>query len=204
MSLPILPASGASTAADAVCRRFADAALTNHSVRSYLWAARYASDNGLHYDAELLYVAAMVHDLGLTAAFDAYRTPFEVVGGELGWVLGVGVGWSPERAQRVTDIATWHMGADVGPDVDVEAHLLQVGTSADVSGTRVDAFAPGFRDELFATYPRLSFDDDFVTALTHEARRKPTSSSALAMEAGLAQRVAGNGLPRPAQDQHLR
>ncbi|MGH8827382.1 MAG: HD domain-containing protein, partial [Jiangellaceae bacterium] len=101
-----LPASAPSRAADAVCRRFADAALTNHSVRSYLWAARYAADNGLRYDADVLYVAAMVHDLGLTATFDAYRTPFEMVGGELGWVLGVGAGWSSERAQRVTDIAT--------------------------------------------------------------------------------------------------
>ncbi|MGH8827381.1 MAG: hypothetical protein ACRDVZ_07215 [Jiangellaceae bacterium] len=96
------------------------------------------------------------------------------------------------------------MGADVAPDVDVEAHLLQVGTSADVSGTRIEHFAPAFRDELFASYPRLSFDADFVTALTHEARRKPSSSSALAMEAGLAQRVAGNQLPRPAPDHNPR
>ncbi len=43
--------------------------LFQHSARVYYWAALYAQRNGLPYDPELLYVAAMFHDYGLTKRY---------------------------------------------------------------------------------------------------------------------------------------
>ena len=46
--------------------------------------------DGIEHDAELLYVAALMHDLGLVAAFDSHALPFEDVGGHVAWVLAPG------------------------------------------------------------------------------------------------------------------
>jgi HD superfamily phosphodiesterase len=58
-------------------RMYSSPSLFNHSARSYLWAASLGRTEGLDFDAELLYVAALLHDLGLVEAFDTHRTAFE-------------------------------------------------------------------------------------------------------------------------------
>lgn len=130
----------AATAALAVATRFYTPALLHHCLRSYLWAAKYGEAHGIAFDEELLYVSAMLHDLGLTDAFDSHRVDFEVAGGNLAWVFGVAAGWSAERAARTEEIIILHMRPDVPADVDPEAHLLQVATSWDVAGRRPEEF----------------------------------------------------------------
>src|SRR5438309_1923098 len=39
--------------------------LVNHSVRSYAWAVELARHDRLLFDPEILYVSAMLHDIGL-------------------------------------------------------------------------------------------------------------------------------------------
>jgi len=53
----------------------------------------YASKHGITFDDELLYVSAMLHDIGLTDVFDSHRVAFEEAGGYLAWVFGVAAGW---------------------------------------------------------------------------------------------------------------
>lgn len=45
------------------------------------------------------------------------------------------------------------MRDDVAPEVDTESRLLQIGTSADVSGTGLEAFDSAFRDTLIDVLP---------------------------------------------------
>ena len=54
--------------------------LYNHSRRVFLWGALSGNRRGLHYDPELLYVGAMFHDMGLTAAYASPDLRFEVDG----------------------------------------------------------------------------------------------------------------------------
>src|SRR5206468_12190143 len=44
--------------------------LVNHSVRAYAWAVELAWHDELRFDAEILYVSAMLHDIGLVPAYD--------------------------------------------------------------------------------------------------------------------------------------
>src|SRR6266581_3754032 len=44
--------------------------LVNHSVRSYAWAVELARHDRLEFDPEVLYVSAMLHDIGLVPAYD--------------------------------------------------------------------------------------------------------------------------------------
>jgi hypothetical protein len=190
------PAGDAAEAARRVCREYADGALYHHSIRSYFFGASSAGVRGLTFDRELFFVAAMLHDLALTPPFDSHTLPFEDAGGHLARVFTAGLGWPPERRGRVAEVIVLHMRADVSPDVDVESHLLQVGTSADVSGTGLAAFDPSFTDALVTAYPRLGFARLFVDLLRDQAQRKPGCATAELVAGDWPDRTLANPLER--------
>ncbi|WP_328789444.1 MULTISPECIES: HD domain-containing protein [unclassified Streptomyces] len=180
-----------------IASEYADTTLLNHSVRSYAFGARYAEQNGLAYDAELLYVSALVHDLGLTAPFDSHTLPFEEAGGHVARVLTAGLGWPAARRARAEEVIVLHMRDDVSAAEDAESHLLQVGTSADVSGLRVAEFDPAFTADLLAAYPRGDFGAAFLALVQDQAARKPDCAAAAYVAGGAATRIAANPLERP-------
>nr|WSX50660.1 HD domain-containing protein [Streptomyces sp. NBC_00974] len=183
-------------AAREIAVEYADEALLNHSVRSYAFAAEYAERHGLSYDRELLYVSSLVHDLGLTAPFDSHTLPFEEAGGHVARVLTAGLGWPAERRARAEEIIVLHMRDDVTAAEDVESHLLQVGTSADVSGLGLADFDPAFTAGLLAEYPRLGFGDAFFALVADQAVRKPQCAAAAYVAGGAKERIAANPLDR--------
>ena len=67
-------------ARDYACRA-CEPFLFNHVVRSFLFADAVGRESGARYDVELLYVACLLHDLGLGRAAPV-RTRFEVEGAE--------------------------------------------------------------------------------------------------------------------------
>lgn len=189
-----VPDTPAAALADEVARRYASPALHGHSVRSYYWGAAYAGLNGLGFDTELLYVAALLHDLGLTAPFDAHEVPFEAAGGEVAWVFCAGAGWPPARRQRVLDVIVKHMWESVNPDDDPEGHLLEVGTSVDISGSGLSAIPTGLQREVTATWPRRALATEFAECFNRQAVRKPNSRAAAAVASGIAGRLQANPL----------
>ncbi|MGW7314538.1 HD domain-containing protein [Streptomyces sp. NPDC054854] len=190
------PDSRAARSAFETASEYADAALLNHSVRSYAFAAEYARERGIEYDAELLYVSALLHDLGLTAPFDSHTLPFEEAGGHVARVFTAGLGWAPARRARAQEVIVLHMRDDVGAAEDAESHLLQVGTSADVSGLRVTEFDPSFTAGLLAAYPRLGFGAAFLALVEDQAVRKPACAAAGYVAGGAAARIGANPLDR--------
>ncbi|MFD7848001.1 HD domain-containing protein [Nocardia sp. NPDC059764] len=181
-------------AAFEIASEYADKTLLNHSVRSYAFAAAYAAAHGLSYDEELLYVSSLLHDLGLTAPFDNHTLPFEEAGGHVARVLTAGLGWPAARRARAEEVIVLHMRDDVSATGDVESHLLQVGTSADVSGLRVAEFGPAFRTALVAEYPRLGFGPAFLALFEDQAVRKPDCAAAAFVAGGAAARITSNPL----------
>ncbi len=190
----VIPRTPAATAALEVATRFYSPALLNHCVRSYLWGEMYCAAHDIDVDVELLYVSAMLHDIGLTESFDTYRTPFEVAGGDLAWVFGVASGWSPDRAARASEIIVLHMRDDVPATEDPESHALQVATSWDVAGSRPEEFPPEARADVLADYPRLGFGAEFLACFQDQANRKPHSAAATSIANDAAGRIAANPL----------
>lgn len=190
----MFPQTPAATAALSVATRFYSPALLNHCARSYLWGAMYASAHAVTFDDELLYVSAMLHDIGLTSAFDSHRIPFEEAGGDLAWVLGVAAGWPADRAARAEEIIVLHMRDDVPATVDPESHLLQVATSWDVAGRRPEEFPVEARAEVLARYPREGFGGEFLACFEDQARRKPDGAAAASMANNGAARITANPL----------
>jgi hypothetical protein len=190
------PATPASRAALEVAAAYCTPALLNHCVRAYLWAAAYGVARGIAFDAELLYVSSMLHDLGLVKEFDSHRVPFEEAGGHVAWVFGAAAGWSVERRRRAAEVIVRHMWDAVDVAEDPEGHLLELSTGMDVSGRRTEDIPAGLRAEVLARYPRRGLAQEFVACFQDQAARKPHSLAARLVSRGFAARVAANPLDR--------
>lgn len=161
-----------------VLRAWSSPALANHCLRSWAWASLLAPTIDLEPDRELLFVAAMLHDLGVTDAFDAHAVPFEDAGGAVGTVFALGAGWDPARARRIGEVVERHMWTSVDPALDVEGHLLEVATSLDVSGVGLDRWDARELRSVTTALPRLDFSEAFDRVVHEQAGRKPTSAAA--------------------------
>lgn len=191
-----LPATPACRAALEVVTVYCSQALLNHSVRAFLWAAGYGLERGIAFDAELLYVSAMLHDLALVKEFDNYALPFEEAGGHVAWVFGAAAGWPMERRRRVSEVIVRHMWDEVDVAEDPEGHLLEISTSMDISGRRTEDISPDLRADVLARYPRLGLGEEFVAYFEDQAKRKPLCLAAKFVRSGWAARVAANPLER--------
>ena len=179
-------------AALAVAEHFHTPALVNHCIRSYLWARAVAALEDVDFDDELLFTAAMLHDLGLTPELDHPTLAFEEVPGHLVWLLGAGAGWPVALRERCAEVMTRHMADRVEVRADPEGYLLNTATSIDISGTRADDLEERSTREVLAAYPRLGLQTEFVAALQDQARRKPDSAAAAAIAHGIGSRMSRN------------
>ncbi|MEO9239686.1 MAG: HD domain-containing protein, partial [Jatrophihabitantaceae bacterium] len=185
-----LPSTQASSLALQVAQRFHSPGLVNHCRRSYLWAAALGVQRGLDFDAELLYVSAMLHDIGLTAAFDNHTVDFETAGGYVGWVFAAGAGWPAERRDRVGEIIVRHMWQSVDPAFDAEGFLLESATSLDITGHQPQLWPTEFCAEVIASIPRLDLAVEFARCFTEQAERKPDCNAARSVRNGIVERLA--------------
>ena len=191
-----IPDTAACRAAREVATAYCSPALLNHSVRAYLWAAGYALTKGIAFDAELLYVAAMLHDVGLVKEFDSHTVAFEEAGGHVAWVFAAGAGWPIARRRRVAEVIVRHMWDAVDVGEDPEGHLLELSTGMDISGRRTEDIPADLRADVLARYPRLGLAAEFVLCFQDQARRKPDGLAAKLVARGFAARVAANPLDR--------
>jgi hypothetical protein len=191
-----VPVGRAAEAARTVCTEYADGALYHHSVRSYFFGAAWAQARGIDFDRELFFVAAMLHDLALTPPFDSHTLAFEEAGGHLARVFTAGLGRPTERRDRVAELIVLHMRDDIAPEVDTESRLLQIGTSADVSGTGLEALDSAFTNTLIHAYPRLGFAHSFVRLFQDQATRKPGCAASKLTAGAWTERTLSNPLDR--------
>ncbi|MFE9321926.1 HD domain-containing protein [Nocardia sp. NPDC052278] len=190
----VIPDTAAASAALEVASAYHSAALLNHSRRVYVWAAAYGRQQGIRYDAELLFAAAMFHDISLVPEFDNHTLSFEEAGGHVARVFAAGAGWPSERRERLGEVIVRHMWPDVDVADDPEGHLLWRAAALDIAGKNIDDFSPAFRAEVLQQYPRLGLADEFLACFQAQADRKTGSSAARAMQSGLTTRMAANPL----------
>jgi HD superfamily phosphodiesterase len=193
----VVPGTAAAVAALEVASAYQSPALLNHSVRAYVWAAADGMTGGIDFDPELLYVAAMFHDIGLVPAFDSHTVAFEEAGGHVARVFAAGAGWPAERRERLSEVIVRHMWPQVDLSMDPEGHLLARSTAAEIVGRNLDDWADSFKAEVLERYPRLDLTRDFLACFQAQAERKPDSSAAASVRSGLSTRMTANPLDAP-------
>ncbi|EPD83624.1 hypothetical protein HMPREF1529_03006 [Microbacterium sp. oral taxon 186 str. F0373] len=180
-----------------LARQYQSPALTAHALRSWIWAEAFARVDGIaDVDHELLYVAAVLHDIGTVTAFDNHTISYEHAGGHVGVALTVGAGWPAERRARVLDVIVRHNWPRVDPAMDAEGYLLEVATGLDISGARPEALPEAFHREVLAVYPRGALAAEFGACVVDQATRKPDTAARRLVEGGVVAKLAANPLER--------
>ena len=151
--------------------------LLAHSVRAYCWGAAIGAGEAWSFDRRLLWVASLMHDVGLTR-IPRNTTCFEVEGGEIARRFLERKGLSAGQAGVVARAIVLHMQPSVTPADGAEAVLLDRATGLDVRGAGYEAVAPAARRRVLEDFPRRSFDRLFLAAIRREVAVRPTCQSA--------------------------
>lgn len=176
MTAPIpVPDSPLAAAAEALVTAAAVPTLVNHSHRTYAFGALLLARRGRAVDREALFVAAMLHDLGLIADLDDGTTPFEQRGAQLAREFLQQRDASPVLAQLVSDAIALHLELGTADDPRAEVAGVSLGAAVDVLGLRLDEVPPDALDVVLSGHPRLDMTSFFVGAMRREALNKPDS-----------------------------
>ena len=163
--------------AASLLRAEAPGVLAAHCYRTYLFGAALGTRDGLDWDAELLFISAMLHDLGLTD-FLSDDGPFEQRGAAEAQSWLINHGWPEDRASVVAHAIRMHMDVGRAGKERPEVALLHFGAAADVTGMRLEDIHPRTVEEVLASHPRDGFGRYFGEKIRAEARAYPTSVTA--------------------------
>jgi hypothetical protein len=188
LNIPI-PDSRLARRAEDLVREVSPAFLTNHCLRSHTWSVALAEADHVRFDAELLYVAALLHDLGLVERFDTGRC-FEVDGADAAANLAAEEGWSGERQDALAEAIRLHVAVEIALEDGPEAYLLWHATGLDVTGHRHGDVDPQIVRRVIAAHPRLDFKRGFTDLIAKQAERKPNCWAAAATQGGIGDRIA--------------
>lgn len=147
----------------------------NHSLRTFLFAELIAKAKGLQYDVEAVYVAAILHDTGLTASHMSAKQRFEVDGANLAREMAGRHGISKARADVIWDAIALHDQGGIARWKAVEVMLVNAGVAADF-GASLDLMK---RDDIVAVLsaaPRTGFIPVFLESVAAVAKRKPQAT----------------------------
>jgi hypothetical protein len=148
-----------------------------HSVRVYLWGALRGNQMGLSFDPELLYTAAMFHDIGLTAHYENSRLRFEVDGANAARDFLQGHGISESDIETVWNAIALHTTPGIPEFMRPEIALVQAGAGMDVAGRGYDQFTDAQREAVIAAFPReADFKHGIIDAFYQGMKHRPDST----------------------------
>lgn len=168
----IAPDSDLTRKAVALADQAHSKALLNHVHRTWWFAAFIGKKRQMKYDPELVYLASLLHDLGLSDRHTA-NLRFEVDGANAARKFLHSHGYPESKAHVVWDAIALHSSADIAELREPEVALVHFGAHVDVMGLRMDEISPPLIDDTITLYPRLGFKKAFTEALAEVARKKP-------------------------------
>jgi hypothetical protein len=151
--------------------------LFQHSMRVYCWAALAGKRKGLMFDPELLFVAAMFHDYGLTAGYGESHLRYEVDGANAASAFLQSQGISEANRQKVWLAIALHTTNGISPHLYPIAALLAEAANMDLVGAGFNDFSAGQRSAIESAYPRPpEFAEDFLQALYDSLKHRPETT----------------------------
>jgi hypothetical protein len=172
------PDTGLARGAEALARKIEPPFLVRHSERTYHLGAQLLTVADRTFDAELLYVASMLHDIALGTELDDDTTPFQLKGGGIAASFFLTAGGSIPNASLVFDAIALHMELHSAEDSRPEVAGVHLGAAADVVGLRLDQIQPEWLEAIVTESPRLGMKKAFIEVIGAEAERKPYSAAA--------------------------
>jgi hypothetical protein len=166
-----LPDSVLTRAAEALARRRLSPALLSHSYRTYAFGAALGELESLDVDRELLFAAALLHDVGLPTPVP--QVDFTRASSRVARDVAADVGLSTAATDTLRTAITRHHGPGVTLGHGPVAYLLSAGAGLDVVGLRSWQLPPDLLTAVTAAHPRLGFKGELAAAFRAEAARVP-------------------------------
>jgi len=140
-----------------------------HCYRTYFWGALLGQGDGLlSFDPELLFVASILHDLGISE-HNLPRTHvycFATTGAREAAELVRAGGWDEERATRTYEAISLHLNPLIDASVQgAEARLVGDGATMDVLGSRHHRVPVEAIRRVHARHPRNGFREDILRSV---------------------------------------
>lgn len=194
--LTVAPDTEICVNATAVADAAYSTALRSHVLRCWHWASLIAGNEGIRFDPETLYCAALLHDIGLTTPYaPAPECGCFAVSSARSAAAMLGDWGAPNETMEVAaEAIARHFDASPPSNVATEGVLLHDAAFLDVAGVGVDRTTTGDRNAVLSTYPRTDFAAEFAAALKNEAKQRPQSRAALSHRLGAAMAVKLNPL----------
>jgi hypothetical protein len=165
--------------------------LFDHSRRVFLWASLQAEQLSLDYDAELLYVGAMFHDVGLLEGHRSEHERFEIDGANAARAFLERHGLPEEHVMTVWESIALHTTRQVPNYKQAEVRLVALGVAYDLYGSSFEALSPEQRDAVLAAHPRTKFKTGIIEALAAGISYKPETAVSTMMTDVLEATVPG-------------
>ena len=157
-------------------REYSTPVLINHSHRVFFWANEFGRQTGQSYDAELLFICAAFHDLGLLKTFRSADDRFEVDSANAVRQFLDHHGVPHTRIQTAWDAISLHTTPGIAAYKPLEVELLYNGVGLDVLGIGYGGLDPMLRDKVVAQFPRVDFHRQIAQAFYDGFGYKPQTT----------------------------
>jgi hypothetical protein len=175
-----LPDSALCQAATELAQRVSEPFLFNHVMRSCVYAECLGRQRKQPYDRELLYVATLLHDLGLTS-LAPMRERFEVEGADLAKDFLARQGMSEAALELAWDAVALHTTAGIPIRKQPVISLCHLGTACDIRGLPDNPELAALRSRVQEAYPWLSLQRALPDTLVSLFRKSSAAVSSHAV-----------------------
>ena len=169
-----LPDSAVAEAARRLSEEVSPAFVYNHTVRSYLFGRELAAAGGTgnDHDDELLFLACVLHDLGVTDyAIGDQR--FEVEGADAAARFLREAGVEDDRVKTVWNAIALHTSPGLAQGFGVIEGLAQRGIAADIAGLGREQLRPEFAERVHAAWPRHDIGYALPAVIARQVHEHP-------------------------------
>jgi hypothetical protein len=173
----IVPDSRLAREATELVRDTESPLLFNHSTRVYYFGSLAGKRRGLKFDPELLYIGAMLHDIGLTPQYSSKSDRFEVDGANCARAFLRQHNISQQEIDTVWTAIALHTTPGIPQYMHPVVALLTNGVEMDVLGIAYSEFSGADREAIVAAYPRTErFKEDIIQTFYDGIKHKPETT----------------------------
>ena len=159
-----------------LARESSEPYLFNHVVRSWLFSTALAKKAKAPVDLEVLAVATLLHDLGLTERYSSDTDRFEVDGANAARAFLHSRHLTASDIQLVWDAIALHSTRSIAVHKEPVVAFCHHGVQVDISGLQFELIDRAVREQILHEYPRLSLKSRLTSCLCAVVRRKPATT----------------------------
>ena len=197
--LPEPPDTRLARQADALVRKLSSPVLYGHCMRTWAFADLFGRRDRVDHDPEILYMACLMHDLGITPAHDQKDESaacFAVEGARAARSFAIEEGMPAEQAMLVAEAISLHPNVTVPDRYGAIASLLSKGVSLDAIGRRREQLPRHAITLITTKWPRDGTPATLIAAMETQAHIRPHSRAHLLHQLGVRRLLAANRLDR--------